>query len=165
MYLVHTQYLQVSADPGSEKGNYNEPCSEDEEFFSSRQDAETMEEAICNLMDGMEAQERGGLKDLHRFVGRLPVQTAKELEDMTHIEALEGGFLPEMDEDQQNRFTPSELKLYKHALEYRCQFGRGKPRLGGLTMIVETFNRKKAARCAFDKLGKHTRECRKGDIA
>ena len=124
-----------------------------------------MEEAICNLMDGMEAQERGGLKDLHRFVGRLPVPTAKEIEGMTHTEALEGCFLPEMDEDQQNQFTPSELKLYKHALEYRCQFGRGKPRLGGLTMIVETFDRKKAARCASDKRGKHTRECRKGDSA
>lgn len=100
---------QVSADPGSEEGDYNEPCSEDEELFSSRQDAETMEEAICNFMDGMEAQERGGFKDLHRFVGRLPVQTAKEIEGMTHTEALEGCFLPEMDEDQQNQFTPSEL--------------------------------------------------------
>ena len=69
----------MSADPGSEEGDYNEPCSEDEEFFSSRQEAETMEEAICNFMDGiigMEAQERGGFKDLHRFIGRLPVPTA-----------------------------------------------------------------------------------------
>jgi hypothetical protein len=44
------------------------------------------------------------------------------------------------------------------------QFGRGKPRLGGLT-IVETFHRKKAARDASDKRGKHTRERRKGDRA
>jgi len=101
---------QVSADPGSEEGDYLEPCSEDEEFFSLRQDAETMEKAINNFMDGMEAQERSGFKDLHRFLGRLPVPTAKEIEGMTHTEALEGGFVPEMDEDEQNRFTPSELK-------------------------------------------------------
>jgi hypothetical protein len=33
--------------------------------------------------------------------------------------ALEGGFLPKMNEEQQKRFTPSELLLYKHAVEYR----------------------------------------------
>ena len=38
---------------------------------------------------------------------------------MTHTEALEGGFLPAMDEEEQKRFTPTELILYKHALEYR----------------------------------------------
>jgi hypothetical protein len=112
-------FQQPSADPGSDEGDYNGPCPEDEELFETRPDAETMEEAISNFMDGMEAQERGGFKDLHRFLGRLPVPTAKEMEGMTHTEALEGGFLPEMDEDQQNRFTPTELKLYKHALEYR----------------------------------------------
>ncbi len=36
-----------------------------------------------------------------------------------HKDALEGGFLPSMTEEEQKRFTPSELLLYKHALEYR----------------------------------------------
>ena len=79
-----------------------------------------MEEAISKFMDGMEAQKRSGLKDLHRFLGRLPVPTVKESQGMTHTEApVEGGFLPVMDEEEQKRLTPSELLLYKHALEYR----------------------------------------------
>ncbi len=44
-------------------------------------------------------------------------------------------------------------------------FGRGKPRLGGLTMIEETAKRQVAARKASDKRGKETREGRKGDRA
>ncbi len=39
-------------------------CPEDEEFFKSGQDADVMEEAISKFMDGMEAQERSGFKDL-----------------------------------------------------------------------------------------------------
>ncbi len=38
---------------------------------------------------------------------------------MSHSKALEGGFIPNMDEEEQKRFTPSELLLYRHALEYR----------------------------------------------
>ena len=78
-----------------------------------------MEEAIGKFMDGMEAQERDGFKDLHRFVGRLPVPTVNASQAMSHKDALEGGFLPSMTEEEQKRFTPSELLLYKHALEYR----------------------------------------------
>ncbi len=93
---------QQPADPGSEnKGNYNDPCPEDEEFFESRPDAETMEEAINKFMDGMEAQERGGFRDLHRFLGRLPVPTAKASQAMTHTDALGVCFLPSMNEKEQ----------------------------------------------------------------
>ena len=38
---------------------------------------------------------------------------------MSHKDALEGGFLPSMTKEEQKRFTPSELILHKHALEYR----------------------------------------------
>ncbi len=72
-------------------------------------------------MDGMEAQERGGCNDLHSLLGRLPVPTAKTSQAMTHKDALEGGFIPSMTEEEQKRFTPSKLVLYKHALEYRYQ--------------------------------------------
>jgi hypothetical protein len=67
---------------------------EDDEFFESRQDAATMEEAIGKFMDGMEAQERGGFKELHSLLARLPVPTVKASQAMTHKDALEGGFLP-----------------------------------------------------------------------
>jgi hypothetical protein len=33
-------------------------------------------------------------------------------------EARAGEFLPDIDAEEQKRFTPSELLIYKHALEY-----------------------------------------------
>ncbi len=39
---------QSPADPGSDSGDYNDPCQEDYNLFL-RQDAETMEEAIGKL--------------------------------------------------------------------------------------------------------------------
>ncbi len=51
-----------------------------------------MDEAIGKFIDGMEAQEHSGFKDLHQFLGRLPVPTVKASRTMTHKDALEGGF-------------------------------------------------------------------------
>ncbi len=118
--ILVSKVQQPPADLGSNEEDHWDPCPEDEEFFKSRQDADVMEEAISKFMDAMEAQERGGFKDLHWFLGLLPVPTAKESQGMTHTEALEGGFLPVMDEEEQKQFTPSELLLYQHALEYMC---------------------------------------------
>ena len=106
---------QPPADQDIDSGD---PCLEDEEFFD-RPDAATMEEAISRFMDGMEAQERCGFNDLHGLLGRLPVPTVKAGQAMTHTDALEGGFILSMTEEEQKLFTPSELLLYKHALEYR----------------------------------------------
>ena len=78
-----------------ESGN-EDPCPEDEEFFEARPDAATMEEAIGKFMDSMEAQERDGFKDLHQFVGRLPVPTVNASQAMSHKDVLERGFLPSM---------------------------------------------------------------------
>jgi hypothetical protein len=96
------------------------PCSEDEEFFQGGPDEDAMEEAITKFLDGMEGQERSGFKDLHSFLGRLPCPTVEKVgRSMSHKQALQGGFLPKMDAEEQKRFTPSELLLYRHALEYR----------------------------------------------
>ena len=54
-----------------------------------------------------------GFRDVWRDAN-MPVPDAQ-----AHKYALEGGFLPSMTEEEQKRFTPSELLLYKHALEYR----------------------------------------------
>jgi hypothetical protein len=94
------------------------PCSEDEEFFKGL-DADGMEEAISKFLDGLEGQERSGFKGMHSFLAKLPVPVTTETRSMTHAAALEGGFLPEMDEEELKRFTPTELILYKHAQEYR----------------------------------------------
>ena len=34
---------------------------------------------------------------------------------MSVAEAMEGSFLPALDKDQADMFTPSELRLYQHA--------------------------------------------------
>jgi hypothetical protein len=99
-------------DPGS-------PCPEDGDFFDARPDAAETEEAINKFMCGLESQEQDGFDRLHSLLCRLPVPVATNGSNMSHTEALDGGFLPRMDEEQQKRFTPSELLLYKHAVEYR----------------------------------------------
>ncbi len=38
---------------------------------------------------------------------------------MTHAEALEGKFLPDLDEEQRKRFTPTEHIMYRHAQDFR----------------------------------------------
>ncbi len=53
-------------------------------------------------MDGIEAQERSGFKDLHGLLGRLPVPTVKASQAITHKDALEGGLLPSMTKESRN---------------------------------------------------------------
>ena len=38
---------------------------------------------------------------------------------MSVVEAMEAGFVPALDEDQADMFTPSELRLYRHAQDHR----------------------------------------------
>ena len=95
-----------------------DPCPEDEEYFV-RPDAAEMEKAIGKFFDGLEGQERCGFQEMHSFLAKLPVPSTKESGGMTHTEAIAGQFLPTMDEEERKRFTPSELILYKPALEYR----------------------------------------------
>ena len=99
------------------------PCPEDEEFFV-RPDAGDMEEAIDKFLDGLDGQERSGFEEMHRFLATLPIPSAKESRCMTHAEAIRGQFLPDMDEVQRKRFTPSELIMYKHAQEHRYLYTR-----------------------------------------
>ena len=70
-------------------------------------------------MSGLESQEQSGFDRLQTLLRKLPVPVATTGSKMSHAAALEGGFLPKMDVEQQKRFTPSELLLYEHAVEYR----------------------------------------------
>ena len=105
-------YARDDMDEGS-------PCPEDGDFFDARPDAAETEEAINKFISGLESQEQAGFDRLHSLLSRLPVPVATYGSKMSHTEALEGGFLPKMDQEQQKRFTPSELLLYRHAVEYR----------------------------------------------
>ena len=95
------------------------PCEEDEEYFMSRPNAEEMEQAIGKFLDGMPALESNGYQQLHRHLAKLPVPGKQTINSMTHTEAVEGGFLNTMSEEELKRFTPTEVLLYKHAVEYR----------------------------------------------
>jgi hypothetical protein len=52
-----------------------------------------MEMAISLFMDGMEAQEHCGFKDLHCLLGHLPEPIVKASQAMTHKVVLEGCFV------------------------------------------------------------------------
>jgi len=108
-----------SADHASMEDGDPHPCPEDEEFFECRPDTADMEEAIGKFMEGMEKQERTGYAALHKLLQGLPVPVLKTAGCMTQAEAFEGGFLRDLDEDEKKRFTPSELLLYKVAVEHR----------------------------------------------
>ena len=95
------------------------PCPEDGDYFDARPDAAQTEEAISKFMSGLECQEHAGFDRLHSLLSRLPVPVATTGSQMSHTAALDGGFLPKMDQEQQKRFNPSELLLYKHTVEYR----------------------------------------------
>ena len=93
------------------------PAPEDEEFFQGP-DTESKEEAINKFLDGMEDRERSGFKGIDGLFGQLPVPAGKETRSMSHSDARAGEFLPDMDAEEEKRFTSSELMIYKHALEY-----------------------------------------------
>ncbi len=93
------------------------PCEEDEKVFKARPNAEEMEAAISKFLDAMPALETHAFQHLHRQLARLPLLNQKDVRSMGHDEAVEGGLLKTMSEEEPKRFTPSELLLYKHAQE------------------------------------------------
>ncbi len=84
-------------------------------------DAADMEEAMGKFMEGMEKQELNGYTALHKLLEGPSQQmhVQKNAGSMMQAEALQGGFLRDLDEDEKKRFTPSEPLLYKVAVEYR----------------------------------------------
>ena len=56
---------------------------------------------------------------LHKLLQGLLVPEEQNASSMTQAEAFQGSFLRELDEDEKKWFTPSELLLYEHAVEYR----------------------------------------------
>ena len=91
------------------------PCPQDlgDEEYSAGPDAASMEGAISKFMEGLQVQERSGFPQIHRLLSRLPVPVQKKTRCMTHTEAIEGRYLPNMSEEEQKRFTPSKLILYR----------------------------------------------------
>ena len=88
--------------------------------MDARPDQEEIEEAINNFLQQLDKQEKKGFKDLASLLSLLP-KPAKpgSVPSMSVAQAIEGGFLPETDEAHGDMFTPSELRLYRHAQDHR----------------------------------------------
>ena len=122
----------MDTDQEHEKGD-PDPCPEDEGVFVGP-DSASMEEAICKFLDGLEGQERSGFKNVHSFLAKLPVPVTKKSRSMTHTQALEGGFLPEMDEEERfdciylfiivhtclHKYMTAYTRSYQCILVYTC---------------------------------------------
>ena len=87
--------------------------------MDARPDKEDMEEAIEHFLSRLEKQEERGFRDLHRLLSELPLPQPAAGRSLSVSEAIEAGFLPEQDEDVVDMFTPSELRLYRHAQDHR----------------------------------------------
>jgi hypothetical protein len=98
------------------------PDPHDEEYMDARPDKEDMEEAIEHFLSGLEKQEERGFRDLHRLLSELPMPQPAARRSLSVSEAIEAGFLPKQDEGVVDMFTPSELRLYRHAQDHRYAY-------------------------------------------
>ena len=92
--------------------------------MDARPDKEDMEEAIEHFLSGLEKQEERGFRDLHRLhrlLSELPMPQPAARRSLSVSEAIEAGFLPKQDEGVVDMFTPSELRLYRHAQDHRLR--------------------------------------------
>ena len=93
-----------------------------------------MEEAINRFLLQMEKQEKKGFKDLASVLSLLPKPAQGSDRPISVADAMEAGFLPAVDEDQANMFTPSELRLHRHAQDHTL--ARDIPGYPGISQII-----------------------------
>ena len=110
------------------------PCPQDlgDEEYSAGPDAAVMEGAISKFMEGLQVQERSGFPQIHRLLSRLPVPVQKKTRSMTHTEAIEGRYLPNMSEEEQKRRTDDEA-----AMSMKSTRGCGRHGLGATSPALE----------------------------
>ena len=57
-----------------------------------------------------------------QILSELPMPQPAAGRSLSVSEAIEAGFLPKQDEDVVDMFTPSELRLYRHAQDHRYTY-------------------------------------------
>ena len=87
--------------------------------MDARPDKEEMEEALENFLSRLEKQEWSGFKDLKTLLSELPCPQPAAGRSLSVSEVIEAGFLPKPSKDVVDMFTPSELRLYRHAQDHR----------------------------------------------
>ena len=108
-------------DPPDAQSARASPDPHDEEYMeatAARPDQEEMEDAINKFLVQLEKQERNGFKDLASVLSQLPKPAQGSATSLSLADAIEAGFLPALDKDQADMFTPSELRLYRHAQDH-----------------------------------------------
>ncbi len=106
--------------------------------MDARPDKEEMQEAIENVLSGLEKQERSGFRDLKTLLSELPLaQPARSCSRTVWVsDAIEAGFLPKPEADVVDMFMPSELRLYRHAQDHRYAHKKGYPMLSQILMSI-----------------------------
>ena len=74
--------------------------------MDARPDQEEMEQAINKFLQRLEKQEKRGFKDLATLLSHLTKPAQGSARSMSVAEAMEAGFLPALDNDQADMFTP-----------------------------------------------------------
>ena len=87
------------------------PDPHNEELMDARPDQEEMDEAINRFLLQLEKQGKKGFKDLASVLSQLPKPAQGSVTSFSVADAIEAGFLPALDKDQADMFTPSELLL------------------------------------------------------
>ena len=98
-------------DPPEAQSARASPDPHDEEYLEARPNQEEMEDASNKFLVQLEKQERNGFKDLASVLSQLPKPAQGSATSLSLADAIEAGFLPALDKDQANMFTPSELLL------------------------------------------------------
>ena len=82
---------------------------------------EEMEQAMNKFLQQLEKRQKKGqgFKDLATLLSELPKPAQGSTCSISVVMAMDSGFLPAQDEDQDYMFTPSELCLYQHAHDHR----------------------------------------------
>ena len=119
MYAGFRDARRDIQDPPAAQSARASPDPHDEELIDARPDQEEMEEATKRFLLQMEKQEKKGFKDVFSL---LPKPAHGSVRPMSVADAIKAGFLPALDENQANIFTPSELRLYRHAQDHRLNW-------------------------------------------
>ena len=70
----------------------------------------------------LEKQEKKSFKDLATILSQLPKPEQGSVRFMPVANAIKAGFLSALDKDHADMFTPSELRLYRHAQDHRLNW-------------------------------------------
>ena len=87
--------------------------------FHGGPDQAAKDSAIADFLKRLEGLERHQYTGLDQVLSRLPVPKKVDQAGLSVSAAMDAGMLPRMDEEESQRFTPTEVLLYQHAQDHR----------------------------------------------